>query len=154
MKRLLVSLACLMVAVGAWAGDTELTLSGSAFNSKTFPTVYQFTIEPLFKVGPFHVGPSVQYADLGDVDGGSVGVAGELNTGKYGGLFVGARYGKNVGDLEDIAKETGELRAGFKLGDKHAAVKVYASQTWSRGVGGEVTDPDGTSVNIGLLIRK
>lgn len=158
MKRFLtvLAIACFAITVSA-AGvpaKSELTFSASAFKPADGSTVWSGTGEMLYPIfGNLIAGPSVTLADLGDVQGGAFGVAGELGVGKTSGLFLGAAVLKNTGDLADQAEYTGQARVGVKFGGQHGFVKVYASQTWSRAEDGATTDPDGTAFNAGLGLR-
>jgi len=153
-------IAVLMFAVLgalAYAGvpqKSELTFAATLFNPSEGDTVWSGTGEMLFPIaGNFIAGPSVSLFDLGPVDGGSFGVAGELGVGKTSGLFVGAAVNKLTGDAADAADYTGQARFGVKFGGQHGFVKVYASQTWSQNEAGNRTDPDGTAFNAGLGLR-
>lgn len=134
---------------------TEVTFSAALSNPKEGDTSWMATGELLVPLagGPFLIGPSMSLFDTGPTDGGSFGVAGELNVGKTSGLFLGGALQKLVGDASDLAEYTGQVRAGFKGGGEHWFAKLFASQTWSREKDGAVTDPDGTSFQAGLGVR-
>lgn len=158
MKRMLTVLAMLCIGITvSWAGvpaKAELTFAAALFNPSEGESVWSGTGEMLFPIaGNLIAGPTVSLFDLGETDGGSFGVAGELGVGKTSGLFVGAAVSKNTGDAADAAEYTGQARLGVKFGGDKGFVKLYASQTWSQAEDGARTDPDGTAFNAGLGLR-
>jgi len=154
MKRLLtvVALLCLC-AFPVLAKSGEATFSASLWNPNEGDTTWSATGEYLFPLGPLVVGPSISMFDLGPVDGGSAGVAGEFNLTGKAGLFIGGAAHKLTGDAADFADYTYEARAGLKLGTGKWFAKLYASQVWSKAADGAVTDPDGTSFQAGIGAR-
>lgn len=157
MKRLVFLLVAVLFAVlPAVASPTkdELSFSASLFNANEGSTVWSANGEYLIGLGAsFLAGPSVGIFDLGDTDGGRFGVAGKLRVGKDGGFFVGGALHKLTGDAADSASLTAEARAGVDFGGQNAFAEFMALQRWSRSVGGAVTDPDGTAVTAGLVLR-
>jgi hypothetical protein len=155
MKHLVIVLAIVLLAISSAIcapSKGELTFSASLFNANEGPTVWSGTGEYLIPIGHHLLfGPSVALFDAGETDGGSVGVAGEVNIGggKCGPGFGAAVY-RPLGDAADLADYTGEARVFFKCGSEHAFVKFTGTQTWSKNADGAVTDPDGTKVLAGL----
>lgn len=149
------SLAC---AVGAptFGADakSELSFSGALSNPNDGGSSWSATGEYLIAVGgAFLLGPSVSLFDAPGADGGSFGLAGELNAGKTSGLFFGGAVSKLTGDLGNLADYAAQARAGLKFGSGTGGVKIYAARTWTRGETGEVSAPDSTDVVAGLILR-
>jgi hypothetical protein len=150
---MLAFLAATSPALAAPAKD-ELTFSAALANPNKGDTSWAATGEYLIGVGStFVFGPSIGLFDTGTLNGGAIGVAGEVAVGKTSGLFLGGALHKLTGDAADAADYTAEARAGLKFGTERGGVKVYASQVWSRDKAGAVTDPAGTQVTAGVFLR-
>jgi hypothetical protein len=155
MKGLLVAMVCVLCVVPAFAkAADELTFSASLFNPNQGPTTWAGNGEYLIGVSNnVLIGPSVGLFDLGETDGGQVGVAGKVRIGKKSGLFVGGALHKLTGDAADAADYTADARAGLDFGGEKGFVTVYAQQTWAQNDAGDRTSPEGTSVVAGVGLR-
>lgn len=151
------ALAVLLTCAVAFAGDAtgELSFSAALWNPDAGGTSWSARSEYLIPLGggPIYAGPSGDIFDGPGVNGGSVGVAGEVHVGKTCGPgFGGAAY-KPFGDLADDTDYTYEIRAVFECGNEKAAVKVTGRQVWSRTVDGATIDPDGKRFDAGVVWR-
>lgn len=163
MKRLIVLLACLMMAGSAFAmpGKTELTLAGALVNVSNGPNVWFVTSDLLFPIGSGHVilGPSFTFGSARATENAGLGVEWNITGQKNGGLFIGAtaNYFTNEPDSSEIPTtvEVPEnlddyavtARAGFKFNiGKGALLKLYAAQI----VDGRGANGSNITANIGI----
>lgn len=132
----------------------ELQFAASLFNPNDGETTWAGSGRYLIGVGStFLVGPNVSLFDLGEVDGGSFGVAFKWRVGKTSGFWIGGGPNKLTGDAADIAKYTLDAQAGADFGGPRGFVTVYAQQTWAQDEQGNTTSPEGTSVIAGIGLR-
>ena len=143
MKRLLLALAILCLAVPAFAGvpgKTELTFSGSYVNSKESAAVWQVGADILFPLGTGIVvlGPSV--AVNSDDNQTGAGAVLEFNVpGQSGGFFFGGQALYYLDSLEGQDDHSATGRAGIKLPmGKSSLLKIYVEE----GLTGRARDTD------------
>ena len=131
----------------------ELTLAGSYINPNDGHTAWALTAEYLAAAGPFVIGPSFTIFGSGESDGNALGLAAEWNTTGFSGLFLGGALHMLNGDAGEVADYTAEARAGVKMGGGRGFFKAYLAKVWTKGLSGEVSDPDSVQGVAALGLR-